>query len=189
MLRYDEEGLLRRLSRLDPWGRSLFAAACAERLLPVFAAYEKHDPGSGAFWRAALDDMWDALGQPEGLRDEAAIARLEAKCLGRIPDEDAAPDDSAVYAANAGAAVTYALRTLLDSDPQNGVWAATQIWEAIDFHLGSDDDLGNPLKQRELSRQETDLQDIERVRSGDAGIVTAIRLRASQDAASLFESA
>ncbi len=37
------------------------------------------------------------------------------------------------YGQNAAAAVAYAVRTWLTEDPQEGVWAARQVYEAADY--------------------------------------------------------
>lgn len=129
---YDESMLVKRLSSLDRESKTAFAAACAQRLLPLFERYaqtagRRDDPDRlsavvSAAWRAAA-----------GLGDEAEARRLQAAAEAMVPSDDG--DDWCLelgYGQNAAAAAAYAIRTWLTDDPQEAAWAARQVYELAD---------------------------------------------------------
>lgn len=129
LLVYDEAALKERVDRLPGLARTLLAAACAERLMPLY----EWIAGAGGSTetvsvRSALDLAWSASVSTQ----LAEQAQLEIEDL--IPDEE--DDDSPVDAAlvqNAVAAVAYTLRTVGSHDAQDVVWAARQLYEAADY--------------------------------------------------------
>lgn len=129
LLVYDETVLSERVARLPGPERTLLAAACAERLMPLY----EWIAGAGgsaeaANIRSALDLAWSASASAE----QAEQAQLEVEEL--LPDEDDedAPVDVALVQ-NAVAAVAYALRTAGSYDARNTIWAARQLYEAADY--------------------------------------------------------
>ena len=132
MFRYDEPLLVVELSRLPPASRVMFAASCAERLRPLYRRYQEvSDQANPDQFDAALDAAWAAA---FGAMPREALSDWQVVAEGLVPDED---DESWVdefaYGQNGAAAVAYALRTALTSDPQEAAWAARQVYEAADF--------------------------------------------------------
>lgn len=132
MLRYDERSLMDGLSRLSPAFRVLFAAACAERLMPLYGRYhEVSEEGNPEQLGAALEAAWGAV---LGAISRDGLSAWQTLAEGLVPDED---DESWVdeyaYGQNGAAAVAYALRTALTGDSQEAAWGARQVYEAADF--------------------------------------------------------
>lgn len=126
---YDETVLKERVARLPGPERSLLAAACAERLMPLYGwIASAAGSAEAASIRSALDLVWSASASAEQL----GHAQLEVEKL--VPDEDDedAPVDVALVQ-NAIAAVAYALRAVGSHDAQDVVWAARQLYEAADY--------------------------------------------------------
>lgn len=126
---YDEAALMESVAVLSGPERVLLAAACAERLIPLYewiagAAGSK----DAASIRSALDLAWSANASAQ----EAEQVQLKVEEL--VPDEDDenVPGDVALVQ-NAIAAVAYALRTMGSHDAQDAVWAARQLYEAADY--------------------------------------------------------
>lgn len=138
---YDETVLKERVAQLPGSDRTLLAAACAERLMPLCAWIARAE---AAKVRAALDLAWSASVSAE----QAELAQQEVEEL--VPDEDDedAPVDVALVQ-NAIAAVAYALRAVGSHDAQDVVWAARQLYEAADY-----------IVQREAPNQ-TYIEDLE----------------------------
>ena len=132
VFRYDEALLVVELSRLTPATRVMFAASCAERLRPLYGRYQEvSDEANPDQLDAALEAAWGAA---SGAMPRDALSAWQVVAEGLVPDED---DESWVdefaYGQNGAAAVAYALRTALTSDPQEAAWAARQVYEAADF--------------------------------------------------------
>jgi hypothetical protein len=126
---YDEESLRTRLAGLDRMQKTAFAAACAERLWPLFVRYAERAAGDVAPLESVLQDTWRAA---QGDGGDLASAQEIAEEM--IPSED---DDGWVhemgYGQSAVAGIAYAVRTWLTDDPQEAVWAARQVYEAADY--------------------------------------------------------
>ena len=130
MARYDEAEMKARLARLDRSQKTAFAAACAERLWPLFERYsEATGRGYVAALRVALDSVWRAA------RDEqvADLAGARQVAEGMVPSDEGEWIFEMGYGQNTAAAVAYAVRTWLTDDPQEGVWGALQLYEAADY--------------------------------------------------------
>lgn len=125
MFVYDETVLKERVAQLPGSDRTLLAAACAERLMPLYGWIASAE---AAKVRAALDLAWSSSVSAE----QAELAQQEVAEL--VPDEDDedAPVDVALVQ-NAIAAVAYALRAVGSHDAQDVVWAARQLHEAADY--------------------------------------------------------
>jgi uncharacterized protein YjaG (DUF416 family) len=131
---YDEATIKARLDALPQDQRVLFACACAERLLPLYAWFaSKTGQGDPDGLREALDIAW---GVRPGLAPGNEVDSRRGSIEGLVPDDNDA--DWSVWsplAQNAAAAVAYSLRTWLSGDSQNGAWAARQLYEAADYLL------------------------------------------------------
>ncbi|WP_157771971.1 DUF416 family protein [Ralstonia solanacearum] len=177
MMIFSEDELRNRLAVL-PMGKMLaFSAGCAEMLMPAYERYAAKasvSPQVPRMYRVALDAMWNlALGTHMGAED---LTRMEQDCLFAIPSEDEAWQHGEPYAEDAGAAVTFTLRVALSRDPQNAVWAARRLYDALDHFVGAQVESGagwetaileHPLIQGEFARQQDGL-----VRLEQAGAAT-----------------
>jgi hypothetical protein len=135
VLHDDERALLRRLSRLDRCGRTAFAAACAERLLPLFASYTRSEgrPVDSSRLAEVLAASWAAAaGQGDVSRDAADLAES------LVPSDESGWTDQTAFAQNAAAAVAYAARTWRADSAQDATWAARQVYEMADYAVGRD---------------------------------------------------
>ncbi len=129
-LKYDEVALSDRLAQLSEDAVSVFAACCAERLMPVYkwtASVTARE--EVAHVRSALEIGWSESASPE--RVQQARADVEA-LVPDADDEDSGYTDVAL-AQNAIACVGYALRARLSHNVQDAVWAARQLYEAADY--------------------------------------------------------
>lgn len=115
---YDETEIAGRLAALPPAARTLFACACAERLMSAFRWFcERVGSPSYDFVREALNGAWSP-GDPVRATGEREVAEL-------VPDDD--DGDLALGSAvaqNAVACVAYALGVRQTGEVQKAVWAA-----------------------------------------------------------------
>ena len=123
--------LMLRLEPLDRSAKTAFAAACAQRLVPLSDRYSQQVGDSLREQRLAV--IVSAAWQAASGRDIDAT-RLKAEAEAMVPDED---DEGwtagRTYAGNAAAAAAYTLRTWLTNDPQEAAWAARQLFDAADL--------------------------------------------------------
>lgn len=123
---YDETEIAGRLAALPPAARTLFACACAERLMSAFRWFcERVGSPSYDFVREALNGAWSP-GDPVRATGEREVAEL-------VPDDD--DGDLALGSAvaqNAVACVAYALGVRQTGEVQKAVWAARQLYDAAD---------------------------------------------------------
>ena len=130
MASYDEAEIKNRLSRLHRARKTAFAAACAERLWPLFLrCAEATGEGEVAVLRTVLDGAGRAA-RGEDVGDLSA-ARITAEDM--VPADDGEWIVEMGYGQNAAAAVAYAVRTWLTDDPREAAWAARQAYEAADY--------------------------------------------------------
>ncbi len=153
----------------DKW-RSAFAAACSTRLVPIYDKYH-NDTGVGSptIIHQALNYGWNAIADPvvEDSTCNEFIEILEQN----IPAEEEQSKYRS-FAEDAAAAVAFTLESLVDSDPQNAVWAAKRvhaaIWSYVEEELAIDITCRNATSivnsqksiQLELHRQMRDLREI-----------------------------
>lgn len=131
MLKFDENQLKRRLEPFDRSQKTAFAAACAQRLVPLFDRYtqQEGDPSCMERMNIIVSAAWQAA---SGMEIEAIRLGDEAESM--VPDEDEGGWTPAkAYAGNAAAAAAYALRVWITDDAQHAVWAALQLFDAADF--------------------------------------------------------
>jgi|GEM_PF-5501067 len=129
---YSEEELHSRLSKLPGRARAGFATACAQLMLPLYAVYESQAHGSDEGSRKindALEECWNAC-SGGGVAAEALMTDM----AGLMPDDQAEWIWECGLAENCVAAALYALRAWANDDnAQEGVWAANQVYEAVDY--------------------------------------------------------
>ena len=147
--------------------QAAFAAACAERLYPAYAAFMRASGrDDGGLVRQALDLAWS--GAKAGVVQEDDPSSLVERCVALIPDgeaEDAIP----AHADDAIASVAYALQAAAGLDPGASGWAAQRVTDALDDFVRSNDVDAtlpdpeqrvweHPLIRTEISRREDDLR-------------------------------
>jgi uncharacterized protein YjaG (DUF416 family) len=178
------------LTALTLRGKGAFAAACAERLLPLYAEYVRHGgTGDETAVRGALAALWAELAGEPAVGDLEAIADdLE----GRVPDADEDHELSG-YAEASISAVIYAIRTYANEDPESLRWASEMPVQAIDDRLleladwdaSRVDQVGGPHPAivRERRRQARDIEALaEAEAAGDlAPALAEVRARAGRE--------
>jgi uncharacterized protein YjaG (DUF416 family) len=185
--RFDEQQLRMRLAALPRQRRVVFAAACAQRLLPSYERYQaRRNADAPNEIAAILERIWrDVCGERIGAEE---LQRLIDRSMAIIPREDTEvwlPEQAA--AEDAVAALAYALRCRQNGEAQEAVWAARRVYEALDHFVLNRDDIdtnsaaaeervvADPLIQAEISRQDRDADEL---LSADIDEIVAARLRA-----------
>lgn len=133
MAEYDEVRIARLAGSLGREARTVFAAACAERMWPLVERYVlavSLPARDRQVLRDALDAVWCAA-NGTGNEEDIQVAQEAAEALVPFEDDDWVLESG--YAQNGIAAVVYAARTWLSDDPQEAVWAARQVYEAADY--------------------------------------------------------
>lgn len=185
---------------MGPSERAAFALAAAERALGAVLSVGDDEEARQLVDR--LRTTLGAAGECLSADDTNCRAQLEDAAAGweaAVPDEDAPGFTELLgYAANAIAAVVYALRCTIGGDVQSAVWAARQPSVALDWYLTNRLDFDpsrpgdeemvarHPLLQAELKRQLRDIQELEASDCLTAATFARVRSRAREDAASLF---
>lgn len=193
MVPYNEAELVRALSGVPAQLRVAFAAACAERLFPAYAAFSNRTGrGNPVALATILDRVWsDLLGDKMGL--EQIHAEL-ARCMGLVPGEDDQPwVEEQAYADDAASAVAFTLRALESGEPQEAAWAARRAYEALDHHVihrlgieAEEQVLAHPVVQAELERQHRDVDELHATRQDPASLILRLRERARAESAVFF---
>jgi hypothetical protein len=175
------------LETLPPRGRAAFAAACAERQYPAYAAFVlalgREDDGTV---RRTLDRAWDLAAS--GIVSDPDTIGLIEQCAALIPDSEAV-DSIPAHADDAIAAAAYALQAAAGLDERAAGWAAQRGTDGLDNYLLSndiDDSLpdadqlvwSHPLVMAEVSRREADLRRLNTASSWQAA-VDAVRADAT----------
>ena len=167
ILRFDEAKLIAALGQLSARRRSLFAALVATRLSGAFEIYARDAGAPLDGIRAASDHLWRQVESELSSNAVETEGQIEA-VLALISDEDS----SAAYGAqaeDAAAALAYALRSVMDPNPQEAAWTARRAYECVDNLVISREsvEIGGPAEERivqdpliqsELARQREDLE-------------------------------
>ena len=167
LLEYDEQSLVRQLSRLPAPARSAFAAACAERLLPAYEHYcASGPPIDPQAVGKVLAKVWNfANGGKVSELTEDAVFLTDA--ITSDDDDDGKYAD--VVADDALAATAYAVRSVDHQDAREAAWAARRAYEAVDRFVAKTQNatsytptvestiLSDDLVQSELKRQDRDI--------------------------------
>ena len=129
---YDEQAIRARLEAAGRRESALFSASCAERLFPMYEAFvARTGHGDVQLLWSALDLAWEASEAMDPPLAEIATRSADAESL--VPSDDDEDWTEASPIAQNAAAVAYSLRVQLSGDPQDGVWATRQLYEAADF--------------------------------------------------------
>ena len=132
------------LKELPQQTQAAFAAACAERLYPAYAAFvqasRRDDQG---LIRRTLDLAWD--GAKTGVVAVEDPARLFEQCVALIPGDEAEEEVIPAHADDAIASVAYALQAAAGLDAKAAGWAAEQVTNCLDtFLLSNEIDISAP---------------------------------------------
>jgi uncharacterized protein YjaG (DUF416 family) len=191
VLQYDEQRLITALDALAPVSRAIFAALCAERAVPAYHLWhECTGRGDPAALCGALESVWRSISEsviPSNLEHHRAI-------IDRLIPEEEPWDDVLPYAENAAIAVAYAISARSSSLSQEAVWAARQMFDAVDLLVITRDGvdlnqrgaelrvLQDPVVQAELDRQRRDLNTLAATPARDtAEVALTLRERARHD--------
>lgn len=170
----------------------MFAAACAERLQPFYAAFHRASgQGSPEQLRQALEAVWAAAADGDQGED---VAHWESVTYDLVPqEEDPGWADVTPLGENAATAVAYALRTWSADDPQEAAWAARHVYEAADYAAqrqlpdldlngpGAEDELlGRSVVQEALTGLQADLSAVSATDQPDRIVARGLRERAGQ---------
>lgn len=172
VLRFDDLSLLAILSSFTKTQRAVFAAACAERLVPTLSDNPSMPEFLAVTARTGLDLLWRCL---EGDSVPVnALARARQEVVARIPHDDSGVE-SHWLATDVMASVCYAIESVTSDQSAPAMLAARAVYEVLDAlvqateHISPVDPnaeqslLASPLIQRELIRQARDLQEIRAV--------------------------
>lgn len=125
---YDETAIRGR-SLLSRKQKTAFAAACAQRLLPLFERYVAAVGDEGARELAGVvNSIWRAVAG-----DCVDLAPAQATAEALVPSDDGEWFYEMAYGQNGAASAAYAVRRWLTDDPQETAWAARQVYEAADY--------------------------------------------------------
>lgn len=128
---YDEAQIKARLAKLNRSGKTAFAAACAERLFPLFERYARvTGQGDVAALSLALENVWRAS-RGEQVED---LAQAEEAADGMVPtDYEGTWVFEMGYGQNAAAAVAYAAGSWIRDSSEEATLGARQVYEAADY--------------------------------------------------------
>ena len=187
---YSESQLKVQLRELPPRCRTIFALACAQRLLPTYEHFTRRTrEGDLPLVTAAINRLWlDVEGQLLSPRE--LQANLDS-VMALIPEECTSLEAAA---ADALSCLSYAICCRRTGSAQEAAWAARRAYEALDGLViaqqrielnvaGAEERaLSHPSIQAELIRQQRDLRELRAaVREEPEGLISRFRDRATSD--------
>ena len=169
---FDSANLLDRVQRLARVSQLAFGGACCERLLPNYRAFQTTaNWGNVTVLRNALDFVWASI--PTGQVSPAEVQIHIQKCEAMAPSSNDFDVLLVTAAQDACFSVCSLLDFILSADPKSIVQIATYATDSIDLFVqeiegmapGANDleekILTHPLMQKELVRQNMDLELLE----------------------------
>jgi uncharacterized protein YjaG (DUF416 family) len=168
--------------------RAAFAAACAERLFPAYAAFLKASGRDDhGLVRRTLDLAWD--GARSGAVPLEDPADLFEQCVALIPGDESEDDAIPAHADDGIASAAYALQAAAGLDDKAAGWAAERVTNSLDtFLLSNEIDISEPeaeqrvwehsLVAAEISRRKDDLRRLADATDWEAA-VDAVRAMAT----------
>jgi uncharacterized protein YjaG (DUF416 family) len=171
MIKFEEKVLIARLSRVLAQSRVMFSLCCATRQLAAWEEYAgRFCPDNEDTFRNVVEKIWDALASNVVPLNCAPMLQ-EVEAL--FPAEQNEWSAAHGYAEEAVASLAYTISCLIDGSEQKATWGARRAYTAADQaairQLGIQPGgaaekkiLMYPFVQRELERQERDLQILER---------------------------
>lgn len=181
---YSKERVSTKLAKLNIFHQLAFGASCCERLLPNYIAYFS-DTGNGdvSSLRDGLEMAWKYL--LDGKKSERKLEKQIRSCLQSAPYSDTdgvsphtgigdniynAESPYVTYAGNSCFAICHLLEFIQDSDRESIVSIATLSTDTVDMYVQEYEGLfpndpyleskilNHPLMQRELKKQNCDLE-------------------------------
>ena len=200
MLRFDEKQIIVQIEPLPKRLRVAFAAACAQRQLPICIRTSAINPaGNPEAVTRILRELWDSAERdafnPEKLRRDLAV------CDALIPGRDAEYFSGSEFVQSALISLHFAVDTGLSGGSREAMRPAWYAYEALDEYIiqrfavdvnAPGHQLfidANPIIQAELLRQKSDLAELGAVAKDlrdQAAVISRIRRRAEKDASSFF---
>jgi uncharacterized protein YjaG (DUF416 family) len=182
--------LERELERLSPSHRLVFSASCCQRALPNLNVYARQTRSIDlATVRQVLEEVWEFT---EGTRPVLHVVQLREACEDQLPPN---PDDHILAGVASDTIQMVGLVLQQASDPQARLSKEIADWglSVVDGYLQigpkSIEDLqmrsSHPLMQRELGRQELDLDWLKSQRALNRENIEKLRSRAISDGGSL----
>jgi uncharacterized protein YjaG (DUF416 family) len=172
MIKYDEKANIARLSHLHPSSRATFSLCCATRQTTTWEEYARQfRPNDVIAFRKTAETIWNTLASNAlPLNWKPTLDEV----MGLFPGEESEASPLHTYAEDALASLAYVIRCLIAGSEQEAAWSARRAYEMADQaairQLGLQPGgsaaekqiLMHSTVQRELERQERDLQILER---------------------------
>jgi uncharacterized protein len=170
---FNHDTLKNRLRKLSDEQQLAFGAACCERLLPNYLAFQTETGwGDLKTIRSALDLVWSCLCR-ESLSSSKEVKLLITCCESVAPNSEYFVSLYLTSAQDACFAICGLLDYLIESDVDKIVKTATYATDSVDLYVQEIENmdpnspeleqviLTHRLMQRELSQQEKDLKFVE----------------------------
>ncbi len=180
--KFNSQALKDQLTKIECKRQLAFGAACCERLVPNYSAFQK-DTGWGSIQpiREALNIVWSSLcGYCPNSKD---IKQLLASCEAVAPNSDDFKSSYVSFAQDADFAVCGLLDYLLESNIEKISQAAIYATDSVDLYVQEIENMDpNDVKfehnilthrfmQRELQRQKDDLDFLRQVPELNTAVV------------------
>jgi uncharacterized protein YjaG (DUF416 family) len=124
---FDGAKILSELAQLPECHRVAYASACGERLIPLYAWFERVESwGDATVLESAISRSWNWI---KGQTDEKAIRDAIAACEEVTPDTEDFGSGLVSRALDAATTVAQALDTCLDPSPETAVQAGEIAWD------------------------------------------------------------
>jgi uncharacterized protein YjaG (DUF416 family) len=200
ILRFDKNVLANDLEMLPKNLRVVFAAACAQRLLPSYLRYATIATNANpTAVSQALANLWESVeGSP---LNAASLEKHYDVCLSLIPDYDKEYVQGQEIAEDAVLAVIYGIDTQLSGDSQDAAASAESAYNSLDHYVIDKFNVdiaapnaqlridSYPIMQAEFRRQRTDMADLQSAakNSGsERAVIARIKRRAEVDSIDFF---
>ena len=197
--RFDQAQLTSELDQLPLSLRVIFAASCAERLLPAYIASSGlTGNGDPELLTRILMRLWEDIAGER--MTESELQSSVSISMDLIPQDYHEPwFVEQASAEDASAAVFYALSCRQNGNSQEAMWSAQRACSAVDHFVTNRENidlkppgavnqaLEHPLIQAELARQRRDLDELLRVVDEDVRQIAArFRDRAKAESKGFF---
>jgi len=187
---FDSERLRSRLQKLDRQRQLAFGAACCERLLPTYEAFQiDANWGNYRSARQALDLVWSNL--KGAILTRFDVRRAIVSCESVAPTSDISDSLYVAGAQDACFAICSLLDHMAEPEVDRIVQAATFATDSVDLYVQGienmapndpaleDKILAHRLMQRELLQQDRDLEAVEQASTIDETFL--VELKSSWD--------
>ncbi|CAD85170.1 DUF416 family protein [Nitrosomonas europaea] len=204
-IEFSESKLKEILDQLPIEAQSAFAASCAQRIFTCYVEYARVAKSKKVdldAYSEAISYVWNAV--IAGNHDAIILNGLLERCMAVLPSEEDAWESGTPYAEDAAAAIIYSLRSLASGCPQEAIWAAKRVYEAVDNFVvntynvntnatdGEKFILDHPIVSNELSRQLRDLNEIINSKRDSESLKKTIKIimeRSKSESNDLFSEA